>query len=104
MWSSPGGTIEKGEIPEVCALRELFEETGLIVSLDHLEFPKKFSIRNKWGEYLLYAYLIRFAEKPEIFLNEEHSAFAWLPPCHVRAYELIPGGEQVLKIYEELCK
>jgi 8-oxo-dGTP diphosphatase len=29
-WNAPGGNIEDGESPEECALRELFEETGLV--------------------------------------------------------------------------
>lgn len=29
-WEIPGGHIEKGEIPETAAKRELYEETGAI--------------------------------------------------------------------------
>lgn len=32
MWVFPGGQIEPGESPLDCALREIFEETGLIVN------------------------------------------------------------------------
>lgn len=36
MWDLPGGGIEPGESPEDCALREVFEETGLRLSPDRL--------------------------------------------------------------------
>ena len=31
-WNAPGGRIDAGESPEACAIREVFEETGLKVS------------------------------------------------------------------------
>jgi 8-oxo-dGTP pyrophosphatase MutT (NUDIX family) len=36
-WSFPGGGIAKGESPETAALREVREETGLILRVDDLK-------------------------------------------------------------------
>ncbi len=35
-WSLPGGRLDPGETPEVCALRELFEELGLELAPDQV--------------------------------------------------------------------
>lgn len=35
-WDLPGGILEPGELPEPATIREVFEETGLHVELDHL--------------------------------------------------------------------
>ncbi|UTR07590.1 NUDIX domain-containing protein [Alkalihalobacillus sp. LMS6] len=35
-WGFPGGALELGESVEACAKREVFEETGIEVSIDHL--------------------------------------------------------------------
>lgn len=35
-WSTPGGHLEFGESPEICAARETLEETGIVVS--NIEF------------------------------------------------------------------
>jgi ADP-ribose pyrophosphatase YjhB (NUDIX family) len=36
-WSAPGGAIEPGESPESAAVREVYEETGLIIAIDRLQ-------------------------------------------------------------------
>jgi ADP-ribose pyrophosphatase YjhB (NUDIX family) len=35
-WSLPGGTLEAGETLDACLVREVREETGLVVGLDRL--------------------------------------------------------------------
>jgi 8-oxo-dGTP pyrophosphatase MutT (NUDIX family) len=37
-WTLPGGGIKRGESPEMAALRELTEETGLVLNREQLRF------------------------------------------------------------------
>lgn len=40
-WVQPGGHIEENETPEECALREVYEETGLKITLLGERFPRE---------------------------------------------------------------
>lgn len=54
-WISVGGKLEKGESPEECAIREVYEETGLRVeAMDFkgmITFPE-FTPGNDWYTYV----------------------------------------------------
>ena len=51
-WTLPGGGSEKGETAETTVVREIHEETGLILSVDRLLFSQPYSIG------LTYCYLM----------------------------------------------
>lgn len=57
-WNAPGGKLEPGETPEECAVREVFEETDLIVVNPRmrgiLTFPA-FDSEEDWYVYVFTA-------------------------------------------------
>lgn len=75
VWVLPGGGIDPGETPEVAAVREAKEETGLEVSL----------VR-KVAEYEPYRFFTRLThlfeaqvDSGELSLNDEASEVSWFP-------------------------
>lgn len=76
LWELPGGRLEFGETAEKTVVRELKEETGLLIeplkiidTWDHIE--EDYQITG-------IIYLCRFIEG-EISLSDEHDDYKWIP-------------------------
>ncbi len=80
----PGGIVEVGETFEEGALRELVEETGIVVRQTDLQLIFQKRILLTHVEIKLY--FLECDNDPEIRLSWEHESYVWL------------NGEEVLKL------
>ena len=86
-WIGVGGKMEAGESPEECALREIWEETGL--QARHLELRSVITfISDQWEDEMMYLFSSRdFAGE----LKEcDEGELAWIP---VEDVEALPSWE-----------
>lgn len=76
----PGGTLETNEEPGHAVLREIKEETGLVLSLDDIDtvYTTTHIIGDKSYPTIVYAGRID-QEKPAVVLSWEHKAYEWAP-------------------------
>lgn len=80
MWANPGGNIDEGEKPIDAAVRELEEETGLLISPDKLAFCGMFDKpwrdpRNK--NCVSYAFRVILDDYPEVKAGDDATDCTW---------------------------
>jgi 8-oxo-dGTP diphosphatase len=75
-WSFPKGKLDKGETFEECALRETFEETGLVCELGRFLGVTEYVHRK--GRPKIVAYWLMEIVVGEFTINDEADELRWL--------------------------
>lgn len=80
-WDFPKGKLEPGESNEMAAIREIHEETGLVVELDkNFEHKLFYKFRSREGELVSkqVTFFAARAQTKDVVLSDEHTAYQWL--------------------------
>lgn len=89
----PGGLVEPGEAEMPAAIREVSEETGIALDLQHVSLgyaeTKFYEAESKSVTKLLY--LARLALTPTVTISWEHESYDWVPfATLLQTHELRP--------------
>ncbi len=96
-WAGISGSIEEGENPLECAVREIGEEVGLQQSDIRLVSEGKV-IRAEKGEVAWVVHPFLFETKSrDIRIDWEHDEFEWITPENIGKYETVPRLEETLE-------
>src|SRR4051794_36519266 len=82
-WFLPGGAVERDELPEVGARRELIEESGLDI-VGELELVGAYPMWVYGGDALMLSYRGQVTDG-EVVLSDEHTGARWVDPVEQRA-------------------
>lgn len=100
-WSCPGGHLEENETPEECIIREVFEETGIIINnitpltFKYEEFPES----NK--RYINLVYYTEVDNNVKAELKEPDKCEEWRWIKDTSGYKLFLGLESVIELFLE---
>ncbi len=100
-WDLPKGHVDPGETEIECALRELWEETGIpadAIALDPgFRFAVQYQVQSRrtgwaWWPKTLVVFLGRLLRDVEITTSEHEACrwFAWQPPHRIQAQTIDP--------------
>lgn len=80
-WALPGGFMEMDETIECCAVRELQEETGLVVAADDVRLVGVFSRvdRDPRGRTVTAAYGVHLKESHDAVGADDAAEARWFP-------------------------
>jgi dATP pyrophosphohydrolase len=102
MWQVVTGGIETGETAAQAALRELFEETGLVpLELYALPFIASFfSVSEDHIQHVpVFAAIV--GENDKVLLSKEHSDFQWMGYDDIMELLPFPSHKQGTQIFRE---
>ena len=99
-WNFPGGHVEKGEYVTPSVIREIREETGLVIEDPRLCGIKEFHRRTDGKRYIVFLYVAhRFSG--ELKSSGEGEVF-WYPLSGLRASgKLIGGFGEMLSVFTD---
>lgn len=102
-WGHPAGKVDMGEAVSVAAQRELFEETGIEIGLDELEFRTNVFVRYPEYDFVFAMYRVKMLEKPDVTIrSDEHQTFAWVTLSEIRDMDMVTGTKECMDIFYSL--
>lgn len=100
-WSEPGGKLDPGENHEQAMIREIYEESWVVIQVWETEKLFKKYFRFDDTNIAITFFKLSLNKKPKITLSQtEHSDYVWVTPSKALTMNLIEDfDEVVMEIY-----
>lgn len=98
-WGVPGGKIELNETPTNAALRELFEETGIVLEDSQIRYLGPLYIRKPEADFVYHVFSAVLDQIPTVCLNSENANFKWASLKDLEETPLMAGAMETLHYY-----
>ncbi len=98
-WGIPGGKLDPGESPTQAVIREVFEETGIIIPQEDLVYMGP-EYAHHHMEYIFHVFRVTLRMVPVMNLGlEEHTEGRWVTVDEGFQLPLMAGGKEALEHY-----
>lgn len=101
-WGVPAGKIDSHELPIHGAKRELFEETGIDITLQSLKSLGQLYIRKPEIDYVYHLFGLRLEKLPNVQISNEHQKYKWASAQEAKSLKLMNGAQAALDFYHRL--
>ncbi len=99
-----GGRMNIGEHPQEALLREVKEETGLMITIGQPVYVGEWRPVVRGEEWqVIGIYFLCYTNTTEVSLSQDHSEYIWATPAEARQLPLFPNVLLALDAYEKLC-
>lgn len=99
-WGIPSGKMEGKENLHSCMVREIEEESGLVVDKERLEFFKTVYVRFSDYDFVYHIFHIALDNEPKIKIDDtEHKDLQWLSPTDALKENLIEDLDGCIKLF-----
>ena len=104
-WIGIGGKFEEGESPEDCAVREIEEETGMVLSPEEMRYRAVVTfVSDEWGTEYMHLFTAS-ADYKRLFQlrgrENEEGTLEWVPVEKVESLPIWEGDRIFLRLLAE---
>jgi 8-oxo-dGTP diphosphatase len=97
LWGVPTGKIGNDETPIQAIIRELYEETNIVLSADRLNLVDTFYVSTEEMSFTYTLYYVDFDMLPDVTINTiEHKEYKWIHVKQVEYLNLVPDVKETI--------
>ncbi len=100
VWCIPGGKAEAGEDMVAAVVREIHEETGLILDPEKLKYHGHNFVRypDIGKDFIKHEFSYTLDSEPEVIISPlEHIEYSWLTEKELQTFSFVRGEDECMK-------